>query len=74
MKTSALSQRTAPAESSFNLIHKDLVSQLRSTVLDFYSWQREQVGRLLAGSLKLTYSGVLEQVRIQLWALQNMFI
>ncbi|XP_013882905.1 snRNA-activating protein complex subunit 1b [Austrofundulus limnaeus] len=42
MKTSAVSQMTSPADSSVNLIQKDLVSQLHSTVLDFYSWQRRQ--------------------------------
>uniref|UniRef100_A0A3Q3APQ3 Small nuclear RNA activating complex, polypeptide 1b n=1 Tax=Kryptolebias marmoratus TaxID=37003 RepID=A0A3Q3APQ3_KRYMA len=47
MKTSTVSQMTAPEDSSINLIRKDLVSQLRSTVLDFYNWQLEQVGRLL---------------------------
>lgn len=44
-KTSAVSQMTEPVDSCINMIHKDLVSQLRSTVLDFYTWQQRQVGR-----------------------------
>ncbi|XP_072221195.1 snRNA-activating protein complex subunit 1b [Leuresthes tenuis] len=42
MKTSVISQITAQADSSVNLIRKDLVSRLRSTVLDFYKWQQRK--------------------------------
>ncbi|KAM4542445.1 snRNA-activating protein complex subunit 1b [Odontesthes bonariensis] len=42
MKTSVMSQMTAQGDSSVNLIRKDLVSQLRSTVLDFYKWQQRK--------------------------------
>uniref|UniRef100_A0A1A7YIA3 Small nuclear RNA activating complex, polypeptide 1b n=1 Tax=Iconisemion striatum TaxID=60296 RepID=A0A1A7YIA3_9TELE len=40
MKASVLSQMTTPDDSSFNLTRKDLVSQLRGTVLEFYQWQQ----------------------------------
>uniref|UniRef100_A0A8C6LWP3 Small nuclear RNA activating complex, polypeptide 1b n=3 Tax=Nothobranchius furzeri TaxID=105023 RepID=A0A8C6LWP3_NOTFU len=42
MKASVLSQMTTPGDSSFNLIRKDLVSQLSGTVQEFYNWQREK--------------------------------
>ncbi|XP_037551122.1 snRNA-activating protein complex subunit 1b [Nematolebias whitei] len=42
MKTSAVSQKMESGDSSLNLIQKDLVSQLRSTVLDFYTWQQRK--------------------------------
>ncbi|XP_041828175.1 snRNA-activating protein complex subunit 1b [Melanotaenia boesemani] len=38
MKTSAICR----ADSSVNLLRKDAVSQLRSTVMDFYKWQRSK--------------------------------
>ncbi|XP_068573827.1 snRNA-activating protein complex subunit 1b [Cebidichthys violaceus] len=41
LKTSVSSE---PADSSINLIRKDLVPQLRSTVLDFNKWQQRKSG------------------------------
>uniref|UniRef100_A0A3B4TPD5 Small nuclear RNA activating complex, polypeptide 1b n=1 Tax=Seriola dumerili TaxID=41447 RepID=A0A3B4TPD5_SERDU len=43
---SSVSMTTEQADSSVNLIHKDLVPQLRSTVVDFYKWQQRKVRHL----------------------------
>ncbi|XP_075963525.1 snRNA-activating protein complex subunit 1b [Anarhichas minor] len=43
LKTS-VSSESEPADSSINLIRKDLVPQLRSTVVDFYKWQQRKSG------------------------------
>ncbi|XP_047230042.1 snRNA-activating protein complex subunit 1-like isoform X2 [Girardinichthys multiradiatus] len=40
MKTNIISQITAPTNTSVNLIRKDIVSQLCSTVMEFYNWQQ----------------------------------
>nr|XP_020483316.1 snRNA-activating protein complex subunit 1 [Labrus bergylta] len=42
LKTSA-SLTSGDAASSLNLIHKDLVSKLQTTVVDFYKWQQKKV-------------------------------
>lgn len=44
LKTSVTSK--SEQSSSVNLIRKDLVPQLRSSVVDFYKWQQKKV-RLL---------------------------
>ncbi|XP_074487973.1 snRNA-activating protein complex subunit 1-like isoform X1 [Sebastes fasciatus] len=44
LKTSFTST-SEQADSSVNLIRKDLVPQLRSTVVDFYKWQQRKGGR-----------------------------
>ncbi|CAG5866910.1 snRNA-activating protein complex subunit 1b [Menidia menidia] len=41
MKTSVISQMTAGEDFSVNIVRKDLVSRLRSTVLDYYMWQKK---------------------------------
>ncbi|XP_056250319.1 snRNA-activating protein complex subunit 1b [Seriola aureovittata] len=41
---SSVFMTTEQADSSVNLIHKDLVPQLRSTVVDFYKWQQRKDG------------------------------
>ncbi|GLD73731.1 snRNA-activating protein complex subunit 1-like protein [Lates japonicus] len=42
LKTS-VSSMSEQADSSLNLTHKDLVPQLRSTVVHFYNWQQRKV-------------------------------
>lgn len=42
LKTSTLSLTSAQSDPSTNLIHKNLVPQLRTTVVDFYKWQKKK--------------------------------
>ncbi|KAM4541246.1 snRNA-activating protein complex subunit 1b isoform 1-T2 [Fundulus diaphanus] len=42
MKTSIISQTTTPENAFVNLIHKEIVPQLCTTVLEFYNWQQER--------------------------------
>lgn len=42
LKTS-VSASSEQGVSSINLIHKDLVPELRSIVMDFYKWQQKEV-------------------------------
>ncbi|XP_029282721.1 snRNA-activating protein complex subunit 1b isoform X2 [Cottoperca gobio] len=41
---SSVSLTSEQADPSFNLVRKDLIPQLRSTVMDFYKWQQRKDG------------------------------
>uniref|UniRef100_A0A3Q0SY10 Small nuclear RNA activating complex, polypeptide 1b n=1 Tax=Amphilophus citrinellus TaxID=61819 RepID=A0A3Q0SY10_AMPCI len=45
LKTSTLSLTSPQSDPSINLIRKNLVPQLRKTVIDFYKWQKKKSSR-----------------------------
>lgn len=42
LKTSVISEASAQMDPSINLIHENLVPELRGTVVDFYQWQQRK--------------------------------